>query len=103
VCVVVSMVSIMGVNVDEAWVGLSRGLASQESVDLLLDPRLVVWGVGVGGPLVNETAEVGQLVDEIEQLGDVVRDGGDVRVHPLQVLLVDLAHALQTLVDGLVV
>ena len=38
------------------------------------------------------------LVDEVEELADVVGDGGDVRVGPLQVLLVDLAHALHALV-----
>ena len=43
------------------------------------------------------------MVDEVEKLRDVVGDGGDVWIHPLQVLLVDLANALETLVDRLVV
>ena len=43
------------------------------------------------------------LVDEVEQLADVVGDGWDVWVLPLEVLLVDLADALHALVDGLVV
>ena len=34
------------------------------------------------------------LINELEELGDVVGDGGDVGVLPLQVLLVDLAHSL---------
>jgi len=43
----------------------------------------------------DETAEVGRPVDEVEQQGDVVRGGEDVGVHPLLVFLVDLSHALQ--------
>ena len=38
------------------------------------------------------------LIDEIKELTDVVGDGGDVRVGPLQVLLVDLAHTLHALI-----
>jgi len=83
--------------------GLSRGLAPKESVNLLLDPRLVVGGVGVGRSLVDKAAEVCQLINEVEQLRDVVGDGGDVGVHPLEVLLIDLADPLQALVDRLVV
>merc|ERR1712029_566129 len=81
--------------------GLSRGLAPKESIDLLLDPRLVVGGVGVGRSLVDKAAEVCQLINEVEQLRDVVGDGGDVGVHPLEVLLIDLADPLQALVDRL--
>jgi len=77
------------------------GLFSEEEVDLLLDPLLVVGGVGVGRLLVNQARQVSQLINEEEELGDVVSDGGDVRVVPFQVLLVDLAHALETLIDGL--
>jgi len=89
----------------EKWHGgdLSCGLAPEEGVDLLFDPRLVVGGVSVGGSLVDQAAEVGQLVDEVEQLRDVVSDGGDVGVHPLQMLLVDLANSLEALVDWLVI
>ena len=38
------------------------------------------------------------LIDEIKELADVVGDGGNVGVGPLQVLLVDLAHALHALI-----
>ena len=38
------------------------------------------------------------LIDEIKELADVVGDGGDVRVGPLQVLLVDLANTLHALI-----
>ena len=43
------------------------------------------------------------LIDEVEELRDVVGDGGHVGVQPLQMLLVDLAHALHALVHALVV
>ena len=43
------------------------------------------------------------LIDEVEELRDVVGDGGNVGVQPLQMLLVDLAHALHALVHALVV
>jgi len=35
------------------------------------------------------------IIDELEELGDIVGDTRGVGVHPLQVLLVDLAHTLQ--------
>ena len=38
------------------------------------------------------------LIDEIKELADVIGDGGDVRVGPLQVLLVYLANALHALI-----
>ena len=38
------------------------------------------------------------LIDEIEELADVIGNGGDVGVGPLQVLLVDLANTLHALV-----
>ena len=47
---------------------LSGGLSSQQNVDLLLDPVLVVGSVGVGALLVDKTRQVCQLVDEIKQL-----------------------------------
>jgi hypothetical protein len=34
------------------------------------------------------------IVNELKELGDVVGDARGVGVHPLQVLLVDLAHSL---------
>ena len=37
------------------------GLPSQENVDLLFDPVFVIGGVCVGGLLVDQTREVGQL------------------------------------------
>ena len=43
------------------------------------------------------------MIDEVEELRDVVGDGGHVGVQPLQMLLVDLAHALHALVHALVV
>ena len=37
------------------------GLPSQEDVDLLFNPVFVIGGVCVGGLLVDQTREVGQL------------------------------------------
>ena len=37
------------------------GLPSQENVDFLFDPLFIVGGVCVGGLLVDQTGEVGQL------------------------------------------
>ena len=41
----------------------------------------------------HETAEILQVVDELEQVADVVCDGGAVGVASLQVLFVNLAHS----------
>ena len=43
------------------------------------------------------------LINEIEQLTDVIGDGGEGRVGSLQMLLINFAHSLHALVDGLVV
>lgn len=48
------------------------GSLSQQNVDLFLDPRLVVRGVGVSRLLINQNAKILQLVHEVEQLADVV-------------------------------
>lgn len=83
--------------------GRCSGRLPQQHVNLLFDPLLVVRGVRVGGLLVHEAAQVGELVHKVKQLADVVGDGWGVRVAPLQVLLVDLADALHALVDTFVV
>jgi len=44
-----------------------------------------------------EAGKVGQLVNEVKQLGDVVSDGGRVGVDALEVLFEDLADALDAL------
>ena len=46
----------------------------------------------------NQPTTRADLIDEVKELADVVGDGGDVGVGPLQVLLVDLAHALHALI-----
>ena len=46
----------------------------------------------------SHNARKTDLIDEIEELADVIGNGGDVGVGPLQVLLVDLANALHALV-----
>ena len=57
----------------------------------ILRPSLRSHKTTTNRPLAN-------LIDEIKELADVVGDGGDVGVGPLQVLLVDLAHALHALI-----
>ena len=44
-----------------------------------------------------------KLIDELEQLADIVGVGRVVWIGPVQVLLVNLAHTLHALLDGLVV
>lgn len=53
--------------------------------------------------LANKKREVSEIVDEVEEVGDVVGDtrGGGVLV--LQVLFVDAADAFEALVEALVV
>ena len=46
----------------------------------------------------HTTKNNADLIDEIKELADVIGDGGDVRVGPLQVLLVYLANALHALI-----
>ena len=46
----------------------------------------------------NQPTTRADLIDEVKELADVVGDGGDVGVGPLQVLLVYLAHTLHALV-----
>jgi hypothetical protein len=48
----------------------------EHPIDLLFEPLFVVWDVGGRGRLVNETAEIEKVVDELEELANVVRDGG---------------------------
>ena len=65
-------------------------LPPEQDVDLLLDPVLVVGGVGVGGPLVDKAGKIGQLINEVKQLRYIVRYRRDVGVLPFQMLLVNL-------------
>lgn len=62
-------------------------LLAKKDVNLLLNPILGIWSVGIGRPFVNQTGQVSQVVDEIEQLRDVIRDRGQTRVALLQVIL----------------
>lgn len=78
---------------------LSR-LFSELRVEFLLNPLLVVRRVRSGGFLEDEAGEIGQLVDEVEQLRYVVRDGRTVGVHAFEMLLEDLADTLYAFGDG---
>jgi len=79
------------------------GLFPQENVDLFLDPCFVVGDVLARGLLEDQAGQVCELVDEVEQLTDVVGDGGRLGVHSLQILFVDLAHTFQALVDRFII
>jgi hypothetical protein len=84
--------------------GLSlAGLLTKQHVYLLFDPGLVVRNVLAGRLVKHEAAEIGELVNELEQLADVVRYRWRVGVHFLEVLLKNFARPLETLIDGLVV
>lgn len=80
-----------------------RSLPTQQHVNLLFDPILVVRNIGVCGLLIHQAGQISKLVDEVKQLADVIGDGGCVGILSLQVLLVDLAHAFHALVDRLVI
>lgn len=82
---------------------LLAGLAAEEDVDLFLDPILVVGSVGRGRLVIDETGKVGETIDEVEELGDVVCDGGGAGVLLLEVFFENLAYALHAFVDGFVV
>jgi hypothetical protein len=43
-------------------------LPPQQDVDFLLNPVLVVGGVGVGALLIDEAGQVGKLINEIKEL-----------------------------------
>jgi len=76
-------------------------LSTEEDVDLFLNPLLRVRGVGACAFLIHKTWEVSQLVDKVEELWDIVRDGGGVGVLPLQMFLINLANPLHTLIHRL--
>ena len=40
----------------------------------------------------HKTAKIGQVVDEVKQLTDVISDGWTVWIHPLQMLFIHFAH-----------
>ena len=82
-------------------------------MSLLLNPVLVVGGVGVSKLLVDEAGQVDELVNEFKQPTHIVGDGGDqvprppdggnVWIGPPQVLFINIANTLHALVGGLVV
>lgn len=74
---------------------------SQQNVNLLLDPFLVVGRIRVRRLLIDEATQVAELIDEVKQLADVVGDRRRIRVLAFQVLLEDLADALHALVHAL--
>jgi len=75
---------------------LSR-LLPELTVQLFFDPLFVVGRVRAGSLLKDETRQIGQLIDEVEELRDVVGDGRTVGIDALQMLLEDLADALHAL------
>jgi len=72
-CVIFTKIYRDHVVVGGTSVRLAR-LPSQQDVNLLLDPVLVVRGVRVRALLVHQAGQIGQLVNEVEQLTDVVGD-----------------------------
>jgi len=43
-------------------------LPPQQDVDLLLDPVLVVGGVGIGALLIDEAGQISKLINEVKEL-----------------------------------
>jgi len=76
-------------------------LLSELHVDLLLDPLPVVGRVHVVAGVQAEAGHVLERVEEVEQLRDVVGDGGGVGVHLLEVLLEDLAESIHEALCGI--
>ncbi len=70
---------------------------------MLLNPVFGVRHIGTRGRVELEAAQIGQLIDKLKELGYVVGDCGSGGVLLLQLLFVNLAHTLETLVDRLVV
>ena len=68
---------------------------AKELKDLLLHPFLVVGLVLSCRVLVHQAAQIGQLIDELEQLRDVVGDGRRRWIALLQVLLEHFADAYE--------
>ena len=62
-----------------------------------------MWDIFATCLFKHQAGEVREFLYELKQVRDVVGDGGSVGVHTLQVLLIDLAHTFQTLIDGLIV
>ena len=78
-------------------------LFTQQNVDLLFDPVFVVGSVGDASLVEYEATQVGELVDKVEQIADVVCDRGRVWVQTLQVLFVHFADSIETIVHRLIV
>jgi len=89
------------------WLWSSGGLwclvghTSEQNIDLLFDPLLIIGRIGIGVALIDQTTQISQLVDEVKELWDVVCDGRDVRISALQVLLIDMTDTLHGLVHRL--
>lgn len=75
-----------------SFVTATRGLTAEQDVHFFLDPFLRVRSVGVGVALIDQAAQIGKIVDELEQIGDVVRDGRLARARLFQILFKQMAH-----------
>lgn len=63
-------------------------LPAEEDIDLLLYPVFVVWLVCLSISTVNKTAEICQVINEVKQLADIIRNGWTVGIHSLQMLFI---------------
>jgi hypothetical protein len=73
---------------------LFASLLSQQNVDFLLDPVLVVRRIGETALVKDKTTEVSQLIDEIKQMTYVVRDRRRVGIESFQMFFVHFANSL---------
>lgn len=81
----------------------AAGSLSQQHIDLLLNPLLVVGGIGVCGFLIDQTTDVGQLIQKVKQLTDVIRYGRCIGIDAFQMFLINAAYTFHTIVDTVVV
>lgn len=78
-------------------------LSSEQYIDLLFYPILVVRGIRIGALLVHKAGQISQLVHKVKELTDVIRDGRGVGILPLQMLFVNLAHTFHAFINRLII
>ncbi|TKR67402.1 hypothetical protein L596_023559 [Steinernema carpocapsae] len=75
----------------------------QHRVEVVLDPILVLRDVPVRGDVEDEAGEIGEAVDELEKVHNVVLDLGLLGIGLAEVLFEDLADGFEALTNGFVV
>lgn len=79
------------------------GLPAEEDVDLLLYPVFIIRLVCLSISTVNKTAEVCQVINEVKQLADIIRNGWTVWIHSLQVLFIHFTDSFHALIHRFII